>query len=204
MAEQKDVKGTYSMAKQQAGWKFMGPPTSLLVDGKIISSHKELAEAQKRTFQNKVKKLIANLPPPTRDPLSTLKTSLEKWDVQARTRPKLEFVKITELETLKLIQKLGNNTSQADDKMDALAIKNAAAILHGPITHIINQTISTSIFPQKWKIGKLLPLFKGKGSSTTDPEAYGPISLLPIIGKLTERAIQGQIMNFMRQTNQLN
>ena len=105
---------------------------------------------------------------------------------------------------LGLINKLGNNTSYGNDKIDALTIKTAAAILYKPITHVINCSISNSEFIAKWKIGRLLPLFKGKGLNTQDPESYRPISLLPVLSKLTERAIQHQILNYMKETRQIN
>ena len=100
--------------------------------------------------------------------------------------------------------KMGNTTSSGNDRIDALAIKHGAAILHGPITHVVNLSILTSTFAAKWKIGKLLPLHKGKGLPKTDPKSFRPISLLPILGKITERAIQKQIMDFMEKSGQIN
>ena len=60
------------------------------------------------------------------------------------------------------------------------------------------------IFPPRWKVGLLLPLHKGKGLDRRDPTSYRPISLLPVLGKVTERLLQPQIMNFMSQSLQLN
>ena len=99
---------------------------------------------------------------------------------------------------------LGNTTSAANDRLDALAIKHGAKILHGPITHIINCSIRTLKFATKWKIGKLLPLHKGKGLDPLDPKSYRPISILPVIGKITERILQKQIMNYMESSGQIN
>ena len=108
------------------------------------------------------------------------------------------------MDTLKILKELGNTTSAANDRLDALALKHGAKILHGPITHIINCSIKTLKFASKWKIGKLLPLHKGKGLDPMDPKSYRPISLLPVIGKITERILQKQIMEFMESSGQLN
>ena len=108
------------------------------------------------------------------------------------------------METLKILKELGNKTSSVHDRIDALSLKHGAQILHGPITHIVNCSIRTSKFASKWKIGKLLPLHKGKGLDPLSPKSYRPISLLPILGKIVERAVQPQMLNFMESTGQLN
>ena len=110
----------------------------------------------------------------------------------------------TKIEVLKIIGNMGNSTSAGNDRIDALAIKHGAAILHGPITHVVNTSIKTSTFATKWKVGKLLPLHKGKGLPKQDPKSFRPISMLPILGKITERVVQHQVMNFMEKSGQIN
>ena len=108
------------------------------------------------------------------------------------------------VDTLRIIKDLGNTTSSAHDRLDSLALKHGAAILHRPLTHVINTSIKTSKFASRWKIGKLLPLHKGKGLSMSDPKSFRPISLLPVIGKVIERVLQPQILDFMESSGQLN
>ena len=98
----------------------------------------------------------------------------------------LKLKPINRLETLKIIQNLGNSSSTANDNLDYMAIKHGAALLHELITHVINLSISTSKFATKWMIGKLLPLHKGKGLNKQDSTSFRPILLLHILGKLTE------------------
>ena len=66
-----------------------------------------------------------------------------------------------------------------------------------PIMQILNLSISLSTVPDKSKISKLKPLFK-KGSRT-DPKNYRPISLLPLISKIFERAIHDQLQYFLEE-----
>ena len=51
----------------------------------------------------------------------------------------------------------------------------------------------------KWKIGKLIPLWKGRGQEKLNPASFRPVSLLPVLGKLTERAVQIQISQYMEK-----
>ena len=66
-------------------------------------------------------------------------------------------------------------------------LKDDTEVLAKPICDIINLSIKLSTFPDKCKIAKLAPLFKKR--SKTDPKNYRPISLLPRISKLIEKAI---------------
>ena len=51
-------------------------------------------------------------------------------------------------------------------------------------------------FPTKWKIAKVVPLFKGKGSKF-DTKNYRPVAILPILSKVLERAMFRQMITYM-------
>ena len=138
------------------------------------------------------------------DPCKILCESLNNWGDKKDDRDLFNFKTITNIDTLKIIKDLGNTTSSANDRLDSLSLKHGASILHGPITHIINCSIKTSKFATRWKIGKLLPLHKGKGLNPNDPKSFRPISLLPVIGKVIERVLQSQILDFMESSGQMN
>ena len=199
-----DVGATYRAAKNQAGISKNSTPTSFLHDGRKITEPQAMADLQMKVFSEKVEKLINDLPPPSIDPCEILEKSLKDWGPRKDAREIFEFKTITELDTLKIIKELGNTTSSAHDRLDTLAIKHGAAVLHGPLTHVINTSIRTSKFANRWKIGKLLPLHKGKGLPMDDPKSFRPISLLPVIGKIIERVLQPQILEYMENSGQLN
>ena len=69
---------------------------------------------------------------------------------------------------------------------------------------MINLSMRTNEFIMKWKTAKIIPLWKGKGPSKIIPSSYRPISLLPTVSKLTEKAVQSQLLGFMCSTNQIN
>ena len=48
------------------------------------------------------------------------------------------------------------------------------------------------------------PSTREKGLNPSDPRSYRPISLLPVIGKIVERALQPQMLDFMETSGQLN
>ena len=202
--ENNDTAAIYNTAKQQTGWKSVSTPVSFQLDGTNITAPQTMADLQMNTFENKTNKLLSQLPAQTEDPTTSLRAALDKWGVNKSKREVLSFKEVTKSETLKTINSLKNNTSTAHDRICALAVKVGAASLHGPITHLVNLSIRSSTFPAHWKIGLLLPLHKGKGLDRRDPASYRPISLLPIFGKIAERMLQPQIMDFMTSSLQLN
>ena len=68
------------------------------------------------------------------------------------------------------------------------------------ITHLINLSISSQIFPDSWKVSKIVPLHK-KGE-LIHPQNYRPVSLLPVLSKVLERVIFEQMISYLEE-NQL-
>ena len=199
-----DVGATYKTAKNQAGWKKNLSPTSFINEGKKITDPQSMADLQMSVFTEKMEKLIRELPPAVIDPCATLREALDSWGDKKDDRELFKFKTVTSVDTLRIIKDLGNTTSSANDRIDTLALKHGASILHGPLTHVINCSIKSAKFASRWKIGKLLPLHKGKGLNPHDPKSYRPISLLPVLGKITERVLQSQILDYMESSGQLN
>ena len=80
-----------------------------------------------------------------------------------------------------------NNTIDVSGKLlKAIKYETSKAI-----THIINLSLHTGIFPDKLKLAKVIPVFK-KGDRTK-LDNYRPISILPAISKIFERAIFDQL-----------
>ena len=99
---------------------------------------------------------------------------------------KFELVCITEETIKKLLCCLDVSKGPGMDEISPRFLKDGTEVLAKPICDI-NLSIKLSAIPDKCKIAKLTPLFK-KGSKT-DPKNYRPISLLPLISKLIQKAI---------------
>ena len=83
----------------------------------------------------------------------------------------------------------------AIDEISPRFLKDGAKVLAKPNCDIINVSIKLSTFADKCKVAKLKPLFK-KGSKT-DPKNHRPISLLPLISTLIEKAIHIQTQEYL-------
>ena len=65
------------------------------------------------------------------------------------------------------------------------------------ITHIVNLSIKTSVFPTLWKHSKVIPLFKPGAKDKLNAKSYRPVALLPVASKVLERVVFLQIVEYM-------
>ena len=87
------------------------------------------------------------------------------------------------------------NKSTGLDGISAKFLKDGAALLTEPVKHLINMSILTEVVPDKFKEARVRPLFK-KGSRL-DPGNYRPVSILPVLSKVLERAVNSQLCSFL-------
>jgi retron-type reverse transcriptase len=66
----------------------------------------------------------------------------------------------------------------------------------------MNCSFNSKSFPQSWKSAKVMALFKN--GSTDDCNNYRPISILPTISKIIERAAYTQFYNYLQVHNLLH
>ena len=81
--------------------------------------------------------------------------------------------------TLRIIENMKSSTSKGHDGISSEILKLITSDVSKCITTIINQSLTSGIFPNSLKIAKVTPIFKkGNNSLITN---YRPISVLPVI-----------------------
>ena len=71
------------------------------------------------------------------------------------------------------------------------------------VCHILNLSIQTNKFPTRWKIARVVPLYKGKGSKF-ESKNFRPVAILPILSKVLERAVFLQLVRYMDENRFFN
>ena len=74
---------------------------------------------------------------------------------------------------------------------DMCLLKDSAAVITQTITFLINLSLTTGIVPDEWKQAGVVPLHKSGGRKVMDN--YRPISILPFISKIAEKAVNVQL-----------
>ena len=113
----------------------------------------------------------------------------------------LQFKCITEETTIKAIDELENRSSSGHDGISNKLLKVIKFNISKSLTIIINQMLTTGIFPDAFKVAKIILIFK-KGDSSLLVN-YRPISLLPTISKVFERVIHDQMYEYFNNFNLL-
>ena len=75
--------------------------------------------------------------------------------------------------------------------------KDSASVVSKSLLYLLNLSLKTSQVPKDWKIAKITPIFKSGDSTNTD--SYKPISVLPILSKVLERAVHMQVINYLEK-----
>ena len=81
-------------------------------------------------------------------------------------------------------------------------MRDGACSIVEPISHIVNISIITETVPRDFKRAEVVPMFK-KGSKL-DAGNYRPVSILPILSKVLERAINVQLTDFLEKNSLLH
>ena len=86
------------------------------------------------------------------------------------------------------------------DNISMRVIKHSFHLISAPLADIINLSLLKGIFPDKLKIGQVIPIYK-----TEDPSLfvnYRPISLLPNFSKFFEKVMYNRLVEFA-ETNEI-
>ena len=109
------------------------------------------------------------------------------------------FELITEETTMKILNNLKPKPSCGYDGISTKLLKTCKFEICKSVTLIINQTLSTGIFPDSLKVAKVIPLYKKGDKALFDN--YRPISILPSNSKIFERIIFNQINDHFTSHN---
>lgn len=93
------------------------------------------------------------------------------------------------METIERIIRSLPNTAPGADGITAKIVRCAWLATSSEMWLMYSKCINEGYFPDIWKSGQLIVLPKGNGKPLSDPKAYRPITLLPILGKVLERII---------------
>ena len=97
----------------------------------------------------------------------------------------------------KLIDNIKIDVAPGKDQLNAKLIKDVKEEIAPIITEIINAGYKNNIFPDCLKEAIIKPIFKKEDQN--DISNYRPISLLPILSKVFERAATDQLVKFLEE-----
>lgn len=109
---------------------------------------------------------------------------------------------MTVSEVKAIILNLPNSNSVGPDEVPISLIKSCVNSICEPMCNLINEIFSTGIFPDEFKIAKVIPLHK-KGSKT-DPLNYRPLVIQNVFSKIVEKAFTSRLVNYLVKFKLIN
>lgn len=111
------------------------------------------------------------------------------------------FRAVTEKEVENVIKGFSSNKTPGHDKVTARVLKECWPVIAPVITSIMNNSFSTNSFAKAWKMAEVIPVLKS--GNFEDPCNNWPISLLPILSKVSEKQAHHQFVDYITTNKNL-
>ena len=160
---------------------------TLKIDDKIIHSNVEIVNA----FHDKFSALVCINNNDLVPKLNFLGESIENSMI---------LNTVDDFDVKMIFDELSVSKATGSDGIPARVWKENAEFFIPHVTELINLIITTSTYPDIMKIAAITPIHKG--GIKTEVNNYRGISLLPILNKVIEKVIFGQIEKFLYTTKQ--
>ena len=115
------------------------------------------------------------------------------------TDERMDDVPIENDEIISLIRKINPDKVTGSDGISGQILLTCDESVIIPLQIIFTNILSTSIYPDMWKLANVTPIFK-KGDKQLIKN-YRPISLLPICGKILEKIIFNNLYTYLHTNN---
>ena len=160
-----------------------------IVENAITLTARQAAERFLVYFDEKVRKLRARADPDGRVPQNRGENNEQKFS----------FSPVTEKDVLKKISRMRSTGSADNLGLSQVDLKKLARAIVTPLTRIINISMSTGIYPEIWKVARVVPCPKS-GKDHTKVDGFRPLSMLSPFGKLCELVVKDQLQEYATNT----
>lgn len=158
--------------------------TQLNVDGKLITDYMHIANSLNTYFVTSVEKIAASFNP--------VESSL-KPENQAESA--FSISQINESNVKQIISKIKPSKSKDVFGVNSDFLRKFKDYLSGPLTHLVNLSITSEKFPQLLKQGLISLIFKA--GDRDQACNYRPISILPVFSKVFEKVVRNQLIDYL-------
>ena len=169
-------------------------PHTINVNGANISDSESIAEAFNEFFITNATKITKDIPRQSysEEARESNVNDCSQFSLHPVT---LEFV-------IKEIDHLCQDKATGEDGISCKILKLSKHVIAQSLTDMINMSLIRGVVPCAWKRARVVPIFKSGDISSLSN--YRPISILPIVSKIVERAVHKQLSEFLDANNILH
>ena len=174
--------------------KLKSIPTCIKAEVTIITDKQSISELFNSFFTSVVNKLFESF----RYARPVFKSTTE----ELFTKKHFEFTAVGKPFVLKQLKCLKLKNATGIDGLPARLFKDSAVVIADRVTHLVNLSIKSGKVPSEWKQAKVVPLFKS--GNKDDLDNYRPISILPILSKILEKAVFHKLHTYRSKNSLLS
>ena len=180
--------------------KSSSTPSSIVVNGNVLSGNEDIANGFNDHFSSVADVLIKD------NFVASSTSNVNRVDHSNVTpnvsNPKLNLPCISHEFVNSEILRMSTKKATGLDDINCKILKLARPVIVDSLTFIMNLSLSTGVFPNDWKIAKVVPLYKGGDLKSTNN--YRPISILSCVSKIIEKVVHKQLYSFLSEYNLIN
>jgi Reverse transcriptase (RNA-dependent DNA polymerase) len=166
--------------------------TSLIVNNQLIENSTEMANNFNYFFTSIAEKISSKINP-----------AEEEIDVSIPAhRFSMSNLPIDHSELTNAINELQDKKSTDLNDISMHLVKRSLPFISEPLLHIFNKSLEQGVVPKKFKIAKVIPIFKS--GNPQDMNNYRPISLLCTFSKILEKIVFLRLTKYIDQFNLLS
>ena len=177
-------------------------PNSVVIDGEQLEGPADIANASNEHFST-IAERMANNSIRTSTSSSVLEED-KKHNVAVTDHHhhhKFTLSEVTEAFVQKQIDSMPIGKATGPDGLSVKLLKLACPYVVSTLTYILNLSISCDRYPNAWKHASVIPIHKGGDKSCINN--YRPISILPIVSKMLERAVHSELYSYLDEHNMI-
>ena len=95
----------------------------------------------------------------------------------------------------KIIMNINTSKASSIENINSVVLKDAFLILLPQLVKLYQLSLTVCVFPDSWKVANVIPL--QKPGDPTNVNNLRPISLLPLPGKILERIVHTQLIEYL-------
>ena len=161
-------------------------------NGQDITNPEEIANKFCQYFTSIGPNLASKIPPASK--------SFREFINRVPSKPLPNFAPVTPKELYEIVKNFKDGKAPGVDDIAISIVKKTVDVISDPLVSIINSSLSSGVFPDKLKISKIIPIHKSDDASLV--QNYRPISILPALSKIFERAVYNRIVfQFLTDNN---
>ena len=156
---------------------------NISIGGTLNSDKNRIADSFNKYFTSSVIRMLESV--------WTWTSGSRASPTPSRHYPDFKFAEVSEAYVRSQLRGLKPCKAVGLDNIPARLLVDSADIVAIPLTVIINISLQSGVVPSEWKPARVIPLFKKGKADNVDN--YRPISVLPVVSKVLERAVHHQL-----------